>query len=348
METRRYDIDWLRVITIGLLLIYHIAIVFQPWGVFIGFIQSSESVEWLWTPMSMLNVWRIPLLFFVSGMGVCFAMRKRNWKQLLIERTKRILVPFVFGFFAIVPIHILISQKYYEGAFSYVPNAGHLWFLGNIFAYVLILSPLFYLLKKFENGAFVTGFKKIFTHPGGLIVVAMVFMVEAMLLKPEPFELYAMTIHGFVMGLIAFFFGYCFVLCGQSFWNNMLKWSWLFLALGATLFTIRLLQFQLKAPVYFMAIESVTWIYAIFGFGYKHLNKPSKALSYLSKGAYPIYIIHMVLLYLGSMIILPLAISTNLKLILIIVFTVFGCLVLYDLLIRRVKILRPMFGLKRN
>ncbi|MGW8314450.1 MAG: acyltransferase family protein, partial [Bacteroidales bacterium] len=84
---RRYDIDWLRVIAIGLLLLYHVGIVFQPWGVFLGFIQSSEPLEWLWPPMAMLNVWRIPLLFFVSGMGVCFAIRKRNWKALIMERT---------------------------------------------------------------------------------------------------------------------------------------------------------------------------------------------------------------------------------------------------------------------
>ena len=42
---RRYDIDWLRVIAIGLLLIYHIGIAFQPWGVFIGFIQSEKPLE---------------------------------------------------------------------------------------------------------------------------------------------------------------------------------------------------------------------------------------------------------------------------------------------------------------
>lgn len=29
---RRYDIDWLRVIAIGLLIIYHIGIGFQSWG----------------------------------------------------------------------------------------------------------------------------------------------------------------------------------------------------------------------------------------------------------------------------------------------------------------------------
>ena len=94
---RRHDIDWLRVVTIGLLLIYHITIIFQPWAMFIGFTKSAESVEALWTPMTMLNVWRIPLLFYVSGMGLYFAMRKRNWKQLFLERTKRILLPFTLA-----------------------------------------------------------------------------------------------------------------------------------------------------------------------------------------------------------------------------------------------------------
>ena len=63
---RRYDIDWIRVMAIGLLLLYHIGIVFQPWGVFLGFLQSREPLEELWPPMALLNVWRIPLLFFVS------------------------------------------------------------------------------------------------------------------------------------------------------------------------------------------------------------------------------------------------------------------------------------------
>ena len=81
--TRRYDIDWLRVIAIGLLIIYHISITFQPWGIFIGFIQNSDPLPEIWPAMAMLNVWRIPLLFFVSGMGVCFAQSgSRDWSLL--------------------------------------------------------------------------------------------------------------------------------------------------------------------------------------------------------------------------------------------------------------------------
>ena len=113
-SNRRYDIDWVRVIAIGLLLLYHVAIGFQPWGIMIGFIANEKSWEALWIPMTMLNVWRIPLLFFVSGMGVYCAIQNRNWKQLLQERVGKILLPFLFGVFVIVPINVLIWQYHYH------------------------------------------------------------------------------------------------------------------------------------------------------------------------------------------------------------------------------------------
>lgn len=343
---RRYDIDWLRVITIGLLLIYHIAIVFQPWGVLIGFIQSGESWQSLWTPMAMLNVWRIPLLFFVSGMGVSFAIRKRNWKQLLLERTRRILVPFIFGMIFIVPIHIFIWQNYYHQDLKYLPNPAHLWFLGNIFMYVLLLSPVFFYLKKNESGKLIGWLRKIFRSPLGLLVIVAPFLLEAVLVNPDIYELYAMTFHGFLLGLLAFFFGFICLLTGKVFWQTILKWRWMFLSLAVILYVVRVLEFQLKSPDYLMAFESNMWIFAVFGFGYKYLNRPGKALTYLSQGAYPIYIIHMVFLYWGSIVILPLEIPVVWKFILLIGFTIVGCFASYDLIIRRIGILRPVFGLK--
>lgn len=345
---RRYDIDWLRVIAIGLLLIYHIAIGFQPWGVFIQFIQSEKPLESLWIPMSMLNIWRIPLLFFVSGMGVSFAIRKRSWKQLLFERSKRILLPFLFGVLFIVPLHLFLWQKYYSQDITYTSNPGHLWFLANIFIYVILLSPVFFYLKRNENGAIVTWFKKILSNPLGLLLVVIPFVLEAIIVNPEPYELYAMTLHGFVLGLLAFLFGFCFVLGGNAFWQTVLKWRWLYLSIAVVLYFVRFIELQLKAPNFLMAIESNMWIFAVFGFAYKYLNHPSKTLSYLSQGAYPIYILHMIFLYLGSFLILPLGIPTILKFILIVVFTSIRCFTFYEFIIRRVSFLRPLFGLKRK
>jgi peptidoglycan/LPS O-acetylase OafA/YrhL len=343
---RRYDIDWLRVIAIGLLLIYHEAIGFQAWGFMFGFIASGKSWEALWIPMTMLNVWRIPLLFFVSGMGVFFAIHYRNWKQLFLERTQRILVPFVFGIFVVVPIHMYLWQLYYQQKPSYIPNPAHLWFLGNIFVYVLCLSPVFFYLKNNGDGKMVMGLKKVFRHPFGLVLVMLVFILEVVLVNPNVYELYAMTWHGFFLGLFAFFFGFCFVLSGVPFWNRLAKGCWLFVGVAVLLYLYRLLQLPMKVNNSQLAIESIFWIFALFGFGYKHLNHPSKALHYLSQAAYPVYILHMVFLFLGSMLVFPLEISVQLKFILVWLLTVSGCFLLYECVIRRVNFLRFLFGLK--
>ncbi|MDN5204674.1 acyltransferase family protein [Fulvivirgaceae bacterium BMA10] len=343
---RRYDIDWLRVIAIGLLIIYHIAIGFQPWGVLIGFIQNNEPLEAIWIPMSMLNIWRIPLLFFISGMGVCFAIGRRNWKQLLFERSQRILLPFVFGIFAVVPLHVFLWQHYYHQSIEYIVNPIHLWFLGNIFIYVLVLSPLFFYLKKKSSGPIRKWLSTIFKNPIGLFLMTIPFMVEAIMINPEAFEIYAMNFHGFWLGLLAFLSGFCFIYSGVAFWQTVLKWRWLFFTVALSLYLFRLMIFDLKGPNYLMAFESNMWIFTIFGFGYKYLNRPSKALNYLSQAAYPVYIIHMIFLYLGSSIFFPLNLDPAFKFVLTNLFTVLGCFLTYELIIVRVNVLRPLFGLK--
>ena len=345
---RRHDIDWLRVIAIGLLLIYHIAIIFQPWAMFIGFIKSEEPMEGLWKPMTLLNVWRIPLLFYVSGMGVYFAIRKRNWLQLVQERSKRILLPFLFGIVAISPLHFLLFQKFYNMPLGYYPHQGHLWFLGNIYVYVLLLSPLFFYLRKRGDGRFARGLATLMGNPLGPLSITVFFIAEALLVKPALFELYAETWHGFFLGLLAFFFGFLFVYSGKAFWQTVLKWRWLYLGLAVCLYAVRYMAFNLKSPEFLMAIESNTWIFAVFGFGYRYLNHPSRLLSYLSQAAYPVYIIHMFVLYAGALLILPLEWPVELKFVAIVAFTGLVCYLLFEFVIRRIGILRPLFGLRRS
>ncbi len=345
---RRYDIDWVRVIAIGLLLLYHVAIGFQPWAIMIGFISNENSWTNLWVPMTMLNVWRIPLLFFVSGMGVYFAVRRRNWKQLLKERTGRILIPFLFGMIFIAPISLFLLQYYYHWDFNYIFHPGHLWFLGNIFIYVLVLSPIFFFLKYNEERNSVVQLKKIFSSPFGLMIVILAFVLEAIWLKPFPYELYAMSWHGFFLGLLAFFFGFCFVLSGNDFWKMILNWRWLLLAVAASFYVYRLMQFQMQVPVYLLSIESNFWIFSVFAFAFKYLNRPSKALVYLSEAAYPIYILHMIFLSLGSVLIFPMEIDNRLQFFMLLLFTGLGSFITFELLIKRFNILRLLFGLKRK
>ncbi|MEM7109441.1 MAG: acyltransferase family protein [Bacteroidota bacterium] len=341
---RRYDIDWLRVIAIGLLLIYHIAIIFQPWAVFVGFMRSNELMEGLWTPMTLLNVWRIPLLFFVSGMGVYFAMRKRNVKQLLLERGKRILLPYLFGIVAVVPLHFFIFQDFYGQNMSYFAHPAHLWFLGNIAIYISILFPLFFYLMRKQDGKFRRVLSQIMSNPLGPVAISIFFVVEVVLVKPDIFSLYAQTGHGYAMGFLAFFLGFILVYVGQPFWKTALKWKALYLGAAALMFMVRFLVNDTAGPNFLMAIESNLWIMSLFGYAYQYLNRPSKVLTYLSKAVYPIYIIHMFVLYGAAWLILPLGIPVVLQFALIVLITGAVCVLLYEL-IRRIPILRNAFGI---
>jgi hypothetical protein len=211
---------------------------------------------------------------------------------------------------------------------------------------VILLMPLFFYLKRNENGRLASGIRLLFSHPLGLLVIPVAILVETLLLQPETYALYAMTLHGFLLGLLVFLSGFLMVFSGPAFWETVLRWRWLSLMLAVGLFMIRLVVFDLEAPNYLPPFESGMWIFALLGFGYRSLNHPSKTLSYLSRGAYPIYILHMLFLYLGALCILPLQVPASLQFVLLVTFTFTGCFLSYELIIRRIRFLHPLFGLK--
>ena len=59
---RRYDLDWLRVIVFGLLILYHVGMFYATWGYHVKSVHASETVEPL---MKLLNPWRLTLLFLI-------------------------------------------------------------------------------------------------------------------------------------------------------------------------------------------------------------------------------------------------------------------------------------------
>jgi glucans biosynthesis protein C len=342
---RRYDIDWLRVIAIGLLMVYHVAIVFQPWGLMVGFATNSVSWESLWIPMTLLNIWRIPLLFFISGMGVYFSFQNRTWQQLLKERTLRILIPYIFGALVIVPLYMFILQSYYDWEIKYTPNPAHLWFLGNIYSYVILTLPVLYWIKSTPSVFFKKWVEKIGNSPLFLVIVIACFIAEVALVKPPLFEMYAMTWHGYFLGLIAFVFGFLFAFLGLPFWNMLLKYRGIFLILAALLYGFRTMQITILDKNIHFPLESCLWIFAIFAFGYKYLNRNNGVLAYLSKAAYPVYILHMIFMGLFSLLILPLNIGVELKFMCLLIGTIAGCLICYEFILRRFNILKSFFGI---
>ena len=348
---RRHDIDWIRIIALGMLIIYHAAVAFQPWGHLISFIQNKESSEILWLFMMVFNIWRIPILFMISGMGAYFALRNKNWKVFLKDRSARILFPYIFGFFFICPITVFLASTFYGKQTGYYPNPGHLWFLGNIYAYVLLLLPIMlYCIKNPDNFIFKI-FRILLKHRLGIFSLALITGLEGVLFSPKHYINYAMSIHGFMLGLICFFLGFILVSMKNDFWPIIKNTRSIALILASIFCMIRFYfvftMIDYDGPKFVIGFESMCWMLTVFGYGAIYLNHQSKALTYLKDAVYPVYILHMPLQSLLSYLIMPTKLPLLLKLNLLIIGTLFCSIFLYEI-IKRMNWIRPIFGLKKT
>ena len=71
---RLYQLDWLRVIAIGLLIFYHTAMVYVPdWEFHFKNETTATSLQHF---MLLLSPWRMGLLWFISGVALRFYVAK--------------------------------------------------------------------------------------------------------------------------------------------------------------------------------------------------------------------------------------------------------------------------------
>src|SRR5215204_436131 len=87
---RRIDLDWVRIAAFGLLIFYHVGMLYVSWGFHIKSVHRIAALEPL---MLVLNPWRLSLLFLVSGVATRFMFRKYALPlPLLRSRTARLLI----------------------------------------------------------------------------------------------------------------------------------------------------------------------------------------------------------------------------------------------------------------
>ncbi|WP_196139145.1 acyltransferase family protein [Aliikangiella sp. G2MR2-5] len=174
---RRYDIDWLRVLAFLLLIFYHIGMFYvYDWG---WHIKSAYQSEFLQNLMLLLNRWRMPLIFLISGMALSLVEAKVGPGKLLKLRFVRVFVPLVLGMYIIVPpqtyLEIVANNDFSGGYWSFYQlyidpdtsalrkyNHGplglltwnHLWYLAYLWHYTLIYLLVRPLLTRVNWVAF--------------------------------------------------------------------------------------------------------------------------------------------------------------------------------------------------
>ena len=366
---RRFELDWIRVFVFALLIFYHIGMFFvDSWN---WHIKNNTTYEWLKYPMQFINQWRLPILFLVSGMGTRYALSSRNAKEFLSERFKRLFIPLIFGMLIIVAPQVYVERivegqfvgnfiKFYPHYFDGVYPEGnfswhHLWFLPYLFVYSLLFTPIFIYLRNHPSLKIISFSKKLVESKFGLLIFLIPLVLIVMYLRPHfkvTHNLYN-DWYNFIYSMTYFFYGYLFILLGESFWKSIssIKYIILFIAILAfcsIMWIINLTErFPYISEVYSIlkAINTFSWILVVLAFCNQHWNSDGKYRNYLNQAVYPFYILHQTITVCLAFYLYDSDMNDGFKFIILTVGTFAGCWIIFEL-IRRNKVTRLLFGIK--
>lgn len=94
------------------------------------------------------------------------------------------------------------------------------------------------------------------------------------------------------------------------------------------------------------AFNSWFWLVAILGFGSKYLNFNNSLLKYSNEAVLPFYILHQTMIVIIGFYIASWDVGVIMKYLILSTVSFTLIIALYDLVIKRVKILRFLFGMK--
>jgi len=378
---RRADLDWLRVIAFGLLIYFHAAIAFIPGG--IPMIQNVDVSPALEVLVGFLHEFRLGLLFLISGVGVSFALRRRNRKQFIWDRAARLLIPLVFGVLVIVPPMVFLEKRFigeFAGSlFEFYPaffsegvyprgnlSWHHFWFIFYLFLYCLLGWPIFSHFKRTEAQKQIVSWSRILSKGAGLYAVIIPLAVVEIMLRaafpgfPDLIHDWANFSHWFMIFVTGFLLASGRPLLDRT---QQLRSHSLILAMIAT--AAMFAQFWNPEEGHFTPLVNETtdigtyvwfcllrvsntwfWLLTCLGYAGRYLQRPGRVLSYLNGAVYPLFCLHLTIVVALEYVIVPLDWSIWAKYLVITTGTIVLSLGSYELIWRRIDWMRPLVGLK--
>ena len=380
INERKHYIDWLRVLAFGLLFLFHS---WRPFDQFPWHIKNEEQ-NFIFDLLTIFtHGWRMFLIFLVSGAGTWYALRSRK-KAFVMDRIKRLLVPFIFGIVLIIP-----PQRFYEWIMfrdftgnyldfliSYPSqqlsdNMGsslllwfghlgtHLWFLPFLFVMTMFVLPLF---NKIQKGQLkFSWLKRIMQSNYGVFILVLPMILARVILKPIYSEYTDWA--DFLIYMLPFIYGFLFM-SDPEFINIIKKKTYLFLVVGvisSIYFIYMAFQGPLNIQEYMnpsyslkhieLSVVSMliaySWILFFLGFFAKHMNFKHSILVPANISILPIYVLHQSLIIVFGYYIVGLELGTFTKFI-IIAFTAIPASILLYKIIRTNNVMRFLFGIKKK
>ena len=370
---RRIDLDWVRIAAFGLLIFYHVGMLYVSWGFHI---KSAHRITALEPLMLVLNPWRLALLFLVSGVATRFMLRKYALGPLLRSRSARLLIPLAFGMLVVVPPqsyeqivealgypagfvdfylqhYLAFGSQFCPNPCIVMPTWNHLWFVVYLWVYTMALGAVLAavpgLVEWVER-------KLASALSGPLLLVAppLVFATYRLVLFPNFHSTHALFGDWYNHAQFATVFLLGFLLARvEAFWNAIERQRWLALSLAAGFFlSFLVLRSTRDGGMPLKIYASIAYgfyqwlcIVAVLGFARRWLTADSAVRRYLTDAIFPYYIVHQTAIIMIAHALHGEDLPAWLEAGIVISGTAAACVLTYEI-VRRVRILRPLFGLK--
>jgi surface polysaccharide O-acyltransferase-like enzyme len=374
MKNRLHFIDHIRVFAFLLLIFFHSAMPFVNYN---WEVKNEQKSELLLSIILWFHQWRLPLLFFISGVGIYFSLKSRNIIKFTLERFRRLFIPLVFAMLFTIPIQVYVEymQKgringryfdFYPSVWKFVPYPegsltwSHMWFVVYLLTFILILIPLFSILKIKIIEKYKDQFSNFLSSKYLFIFVFLIqyYIYNQYYLKyPEQGSLVD-DWFVFNASITYLILGYLFA-SSNVFWDNCERYRKINLSIAvitsAVLFSKYYLSNMLpekeglNTQIYFILDSLQIWsiILTIIGYAKKYLTKSTPVLQYLNNAVFPFFIIHQTIIVGLGYWIVQLKVSILPKYLLLSFCSSLLIYTLYEYVIRRTKLTRFLYGMKK-
>jgi hypothetical protein len=375
MKNRLYFIDYIRVFAFLLLILFHSALPFVNYN---WEVKNEQKSEILLSIVLWFHQWRLPLLFFISGVGIYFSLKNRNIFKFTVERFRRLFIPLVFAMLFTIPVQVYVEYlqkgrvtgnyfEFYPSVWDFVPYPdgsltwSHMWFIVYLLTFILTLIPLFSIMKIKMIEKYKDRFSNVLSSK---YLIFLVFFIQYYnyyqfyLKYPEQGSLVE-DWFVFNSSITYLILGYLLASSNQ-FWNNCERYRKISLSFVVMTSTILFINYYLPnvlpkkegldAQVYFLLDALQIWsiIMTIIGFAKKYLNTSSSILQYLNQAVFPFFIIHQTIIVALGYWIVQLKVSILSKYMLLSVCSSIIIYALYEYVIRRTKLTRFLYGMKNQ
>lgn len=326
-STRLGDLDLLRVVAILLLHLFHTGMMFNSWE---WHLKAPFVLAALEPPMVLLHLVRMPLLMLVAGMATAFALRRRTVGAFAKDRTRRLLLPLVFGIFVIVPPQIYVERlfrgqfsgtyvAFYPSVFELVPypqgsfSWHHLWFVAYLFVFCLALVPVAAALRTARGERALGAIASLFLAGGGagLFVVAVLLAAIRLLLGayPETHALFddpnTVAYYG-----VLFFTGHLIARM-PAVWERLVALRRVLLGLCIAVLAVMSPDWEFPEPFESLGRQLFVWSFLLsaLAFTRAHFHGRPRWLIHAQDLAYPFYVFHQTVIVVVGYLLLATSLS---------------------------------------